>query len=68
MFAAASNSTGLVLTLPSNYLFVGLVGVGTFWVNVFQATMVSKYRKLVSREIRAYTSLVWTKLIPVLFC
>ncbi|KAG7575322.1 hypothetical protein FFLO_00486 [Filobasidium floriforme] len=43
---AASNSTGLVLTLPSNYLFVGLVGVGTFWVNLLQILQVSKYRKL----------------------
>ena len=48
MFAAASNSTGLVLTLPANYLYVGLVGVGTFWVNLFQASQVGKYRKLVS--------------------
>jgi hypothetical protein len=57
MFAAASNSTGLVLTLPANYLFVGLVGVGTFWVNLFQTLQVSNYRKLVSRAARAQTSL-----------
>jgi hypothetical protein len=66
MFAAASNSTGLVLTLPSNYLFVGLVGVGTFWVNLFQTLQVSKYRKLVSREARARKSVTIPKLTPVL--
>lgn len=48
MFAAASNSTGLVLTLPANFLYVGLVGVGTFWLNIFQASVVSKLRKSVS--------------------
>jgi hypothetical protein len=53
MFAAASNSTGLVITLPANYLFVGLVGVGTFWINLFQSMQVSKYRKLVSSEKKA---------------
>jgi uncharacterized membrane protein len=52
MLAAASSSTGLVLTLPANYLYVGLVGIGTFWLNVFQASVVSNLRKTVRQSYR----------------
>jgi hypothetical protein len=48
MLASASSSTGLVLTLPANYLYVGLVGIGTFWVNIYQSATVGNLRKRVS--------------------
>jgi hypothetical protein len=71
MSPSIAAKTGLALGLPVEYGYVGLIGAGLFWLNIFQQMQVSKYRKAVSsnlpdfRVLLTRKTLVWNQVSSI---
>jgi hypothetical protein len=71
MSPSIAAKTGLALGLPVEYGYVGLIGAGLFWLNIFQQMQVNKHRKAVSsnlpdfRVLLTRKTLVWNQVSSI---